>query len=90
MSEEQLNALLAKLKDDADLREKLRGAADSDTAVALAKEAGFNVSQADWLTYQSNQILEISDAELEIVSGGASPGGVPAVGNASLAVCGTH
>ncbi|MCP9807355.1 Nif11-like leader peptide family natural product precursor [Cyanobium sp. T1B-Tous] len=49
MSEEQLSALLAKLKDDAGLQEKFKGAADLDAAVALAKEAGFDVSKADWL-----------------------------------------
>ena len=49
MSEEQLTALLAKLKEDAGLQEKLKGAADLDAAVALAKEAGFDVSKADWL-----------------------------------------
>jgi predicted ribosomally synthesized peptide with nif11-like leader len=70
MSEEQLSALLAKLKDDAGLQEKLKGAADLDTAVALAKEAGFDVSKADWLRYQSKQTLQLSDDELEDVAGG--------------------
>jgi predicted ribosomally synthesized peptide with nif11-like leader len=70
MSEEQLSALLAKLKDDAGLQEKLKGAADIDAAVELAKEAGFDVSKADWLKYQANQTLELSDEELEGVSGG--------------------
>jgi predicted ribosomally synthesized peptide with nif11-like leader len=70
MSEEQLSALLAKLKEDAGLREKLQGAGDLDAAVALAKEAGFDVSKADWLKYQANQTLELSDEELERVSGG--------------------
>ena len=70
MSEEQLSALLAKLKDDAGLQEKLKGAADLDTAIALAKEAGFNVSEADWLKYQDNQTLELSDEELDAVAGG--------------------
>ena len=45
MSEEQLAALLAKLKDDEGLQEKLKGAADLDAAVALAKEAGFDVTR---------------------------------------------
>ena len=49
MSEEQLAALLAKIEDDAGLQEKLKGAADLDAAVALAKEAVFDVSKADWL-----------------------------------------
>jgi predicted ribosomally synthesized peptide with nif11-like leader len=70
MSEEQLTALLAKLKDDAGLQEKLKGAADLDAAVALAKEAGFDVSKADWLKYQAKQTLELSDEELEDVAGG--------------------
>ena len=71
MSEEQLTALLAKLMDDAGLQEKLKGAGDLDAAVALAKEAGFDVSKADWLKYQANQTLELSDEELEGVAGGA-------------------
>ena len=74
MSEDQLSALLAKLKDDAELQEKLKGAADLDAAIALAKEAGFDVSKADWLKHQANQTLavELSDEELEGVSGGES------------------
>jgi len=75
MSEEQLTALLAKLKDDAALREKLQGAGDLDEAVALATEAGFDVSKADWLKYQAKQTLELSDEELEGASGGGKGGG---------------
>jgi predicted ribosomally synthesized peptide with nif11-like leader len=70
MSEEQLSALLAKLKEDAGLQEKLKGAADLDAAVAMAKEAGFDVSKV----YQSKQTLELSDEELEGVAGGACGG----------------
>jgi len=70
MPEKQLSALLAKLKEDAGLREKLRGTADLDAAVALAQEAGFDVSKADWLRYQAKQTLELSDAELEEVGAG--------------------
>jgi len=72
MSEEQLSALLAKLKGDAGLREKLQGAGDLDAALTLAKEAGFDVSKADWLNYQANQTMELSDDELEEVAGGAA------------------
>ena len=72
MSEEQLTALLAKIKEDAGLQEKLKGAADLDAAVALAKEAGFDVSKADWLKYQAKQTIELSDEELEGVAGGVS------------------
>jgi predicted ribosomally synthesized peptide with nif11-like leader len=70
MSEEQLTALLAKLKEDVGLQEKLKGAADLDAAVAIAKDAGFDVSKADWLKHQARQTLKLSDAELEGVAGG--------------------
>ena len=70
MSEEQLSALLAKLKEDSGFQEKFKGVGDMDTAVALAKEAGFDVSKADWLRYQASQTLELSDEELEDVAGG--------------------
>jgi predicted ribosomally synthesized peptide with nif11-like leader len=70
MSEEPLSALLAKLKQDAGLQEKLKGAADLDAAVAIAKDAGFDVSKADWLRYQAKQTLDLNDEELEGVTGG--------------------
>jgi predicted ribosomally synthesized peptide with nif11-like leader len=70
MSEEQLAALLAKLKDDAGLQEKLKGAADLDAVLAIAKEVGFDISKAAWLRYQAKQTIELSDEELEGVAGG--------------------
>jgi predicted ribosomally synthesized peptide with nif11-like leader len=70
MSEEQLAALLAKLKDDEGLQEKLKDAADLDAVLAIAKDAGFDVSKAAWLKYQATQTLELSDEELENVAGG--------------------
>jgi predicted ribosomally synthesized peptide with nif11-like leader len=74
MSEEQLSALFAKLKEDTSLEEKLKGAADIDAAVAICKQAGFDVSKADWLKHQAKQTLELSDEELETVSGGRGHG----------------
>jgi len=72
MSEEQLSALLAKLKQDDGLRENLQSAGDLDAVVAVAKDAGFDVSKADWLKYQANQTLELSDEELEGAAGGTA------------------
>jgi predicted ribosomally synthesized peptide with nif11-like leader len=72
MSEEQLAALLAKLKDDEGLQEKLKDAADLDAVLAIAKEAGFDISKAAWLRYQANQTLELSDEELEGIAGGGT------------------
>ena len=92
MSEEQLSAFLAALKADAGLQEKLKGAADLDAAVAIAKDAGFDVSKADWLKAQDNQALEISEDEslsldeFADVSGGVgvSQVGVSQVGKINL------
>ena len=75
MSEEQLSALLAKLKDDAAFLGKLKGAADLDAAVAMAKKAGFDVSKVDWLKFQAKQTLGLSDEELEGLSGGKASDG---------------
>ena len=69
MQEEQLSAFLAAVKADAGLQEKLKGAADLDAAMAIAQEAGFDVSKADWLNYQANQTLALSDEELEVAAG---------------------
>lgn len=70
MSEHQLSALLEAIKSDAVLQGELKGAADLDTAVAIAQEAGFDVGKEDWLRYQAGQSLELNDEELERVAGG--------------------
>jgi len=70
MSEEQLKAFLEAVNTDPELREKVKGAADLDAAVAIAKEAGFDVSKEDWLKHQAQQSLKMSDEDLERVAGG--------------------
>jgi predicted ribosomally synthesized peptide with nif11-like leader len=70
MSAEQLSAFFEAVKADAGLEEKLKNAADLDAAVAIAVEAGFDVSKADWLKAQASQVLEMSDEELQGVAGG--------------------
>lgn len=70
MSVEQLSAFFEVVQADAVLEEKLKGAADLDAAVAMAQEAGFDVSKADWLKHQAKQTLELSDEELEGAAGG--------------------
>ena len=71
MSEEQLKAFLEKVKADTSLQDKLKSITDADAVVAIAKEAGFNVSAEDLTKAQS----EVSDEELESAAGGT--GGVP-------------
>lgn len=70
MSQEHLTELLANLKDDSELRAKLKSADNLDAIAALAKGAGFDVSKADWIKYQAKQNVELSDQDLELVSGG--------------------
>ncbi len=71
MSEEQLTAFLVAFKADTGLQEKLKGAADLDAAVAIAKEAGFDVSKTELLNLiQAKQTVELSDEDLEGVAGG--------------------
>ena len=70
MSEEQLKAFLAKVKSDTTLQEKLKAAGDVDAALAIAKEAGFSISADDLKNAQP----EISDTELESVTGGGHSG----------------
>ena len=71
MSEEQLKALLEKVKGDTSLQEKLNGAADSGAVVEIAKEAGFSITAEDIQSMQSST-TELSDEELEEAAGGAS------------------
>lgn len=70
MASENFQALLGKLKDDPGFLEKFTGAADLDAALAIANDAGFDISKADLLKYQANQTLELSDEDLEKVAGG--------------------
>ena len=67
MSEEQLKAFLAAVKADTGLQEKLKAAGDADAVVAIAKAAGFVISAEELKRAQA----EVSEEELEGVSGGA-------------------
>ena len=68
MSEEQLKAFLEAVKVDSGLQGKLKAATDADAVVAIAKEAGFMVLAEELKTYLKP---EVSEEELESVSGGA-------------------
>ena len=68
MSGEQLSAFLAKLKDDAELQEKLKAASDAEDVVAIAKAADFVISAE--AVNALNQEKDLSDEELENLAGG--------------------
>ena len=70
MSEEQLKSFLEKVKTDTSLQEKLKGAADADAALAIAKEAGFAITTEDIQSMKSS--TNMSDEELEGLAGGGS------------------
>jgi predicted ribosomally synthesized peptide with nif11-like leader len=70
MSEEQLSALLEKLKEDKRLRESLKNVAGPDASMEIAKEAGFDISKEDWFRHQSRISVELGDEELEELAGG--------------------
>jgi predicted ribosomally synthesized peptide with nif11-like leader len=78
MSEEQLKAFLAALEADTGLQDKLKAAVEGeiDTAdetaavIAIANEAGFTITAADLLRNEAQNILTLSDEELEGVAGG--------------------
>ena len=72
MSDGQLSALLAKLKGDATLRDKLKAAPDLQTAALIAKEAGFEISGAELATHFATQPEPINDENLEGFAGGAA------------------
>ena len=64
MSEEQLKAFWEAIQADTTLQQKLQGVTDPDAIVAIAKEAGFTIS--------ADKITELSEEDLEGVSGGAA------------------
>ena len=64
MSIEQLKAFIAKAQSDPSIQEQLK--AEGADLVAIAKAAGFTIKQQDIL----RQASELSDEELEGVSGG--------------------
>ena len=69
MSEEQLKALIEKVKSDTELRSKLEAAESADAAIAIAKAAGFAITADDIQSMQSKP-TELSDEELERAAGG--------------------
>lgn len=68
MSKDQLASLLARIKEDSVFAEKMKGASDLLASQAIAVEAGFDVTQEDWLEYTQGN--PISDEDLEGIAGG--------------------
>ena len=72
MSQEDLQKFLEAVRQDSSLQEKLK--AEGADPVAIAKEAGFSVTQAELIRAHASQIQDLSDEELEEAAGGANWG----------------
>ena len=78
MSEDQLKAFLAAIEADTGLQAKLKAAVEGEidtpdetaAVLAIAKEAGFGITAADLVRFEAQNILELSDEELERAAGG--------------------
>ena len=86
MSEEQLKAFLEKVNADTSLQEKLKGAADADAALAIAKEAGFEITSEDIQSMLSESV-ELSEGELDGATSGRAYSGVMKCCSAYFALC---
>jgi predicted ribosomally synthesized peptide with nif11-like leader len=71
MSNEQLNAFLAKISSDPDLQERLKAQTDPIEVAAIAREHGLNVSSDSLLQLAHGAPVELNDSELENVTGGS-------------------
>ena len=67
MSEEQLEAFLAKVKDDQSVQKKLKAAKSPEDVVVIAKEYGYELT-LDKIT----EVRKLSNEELEEVAAGAT------------------
>ena len=70
MSEEQLKAFISKVQSDESLQNKLK--AEWADVLAIAKEAGFNITATELIRAQTQAVGELSDEELENAAGGVT------------------
>lgn len=67
MPQEELKAFWEAIQANTALQQKLQGITDLDAIVAIAEEAGFNISSDDLRKAQS----QLTDASLEASAGGS-------------------
>lgn len=70
MTKEQASRLLNELKSNQLLYEKINNASDVQSAIEIARNAGFDVDLEDWINYQKQ--TGISEEDLESILGGAN------------------
>ncbi len=74
MSQENLNAFIDKVQSDSGLLEQMKNVSEADGAIAIARSAGFEITAGDLIRRQAKIASELSDDELDKVSGGATAG----------------
>ena len=74
MSQEIMIAFIAKVQSDAGLLEQMKAVTDADGAIAIAKSAGFEITAGDLIRQQAKIASELSDDQLDKVSGGTTSG----------------
>ena len=70
MSQEDLTQFLKAVQQDSSLQEKLK--VEGADPVAIAKEAGFSITQAEFARAHAVRVQELSDEELEETAGGGT------------------
>ena len=71
MSQQQLASFLESVAADPDLQARLRSLSDVNDAVQIANDAGFAITREEVTQYQQSHSKELSDEDLEAVTGGA-------------------
>lgn len=76
MLDSQLQAFISKASTDPELQKKLQSIADFESFMALAKDAGFAISEKELRTFQSDSVdaldEEMTTKDLKAIFGGAS------------------
>ena len=71
MSTEQIAKFFEIIKTNVELQEEIKSAATAAAVADIAKKMGLDVTAADVLRSQAKATAELSDSELERISGGA-------------------
>ena len=75
-----IDDLLVALGSNSELRDAIMTATTLETAIEIADKAGFKIEGKDLCNAHKNQMLELSDQQLETIAGGKvtdTKGGVP-------------
>ena len=72
MSEDQLSAFLSKVKDSAELQERLAGACVAEEIISIANQSGFPLTKEDWHSCIDSVVSDLGDDELESLAGGTN------------------